>query len=347
MTKVVADNYPRSISQYVPNMEFAADVVEGKHFVSLGAPATADPNGILVGASATNSATAYTSADWANTFDGSSTHVGESVAGKLNAAYGRCLQATGTAGSDHVVTIIGRDYLGQAMRENMTLSGATVIFGNKAFAYVDNVNVAAGAASDTFDLGWTDRLGLPYKAEKMVTYTEDDVSFPVDVEEVQFEYDQTRYIGGTSIFTVSPIAGRITGVNTAVTTLTNGVGAVTVEIGGTAVAGLSVAVASAAAVGVLDSDTPAENDGATTAIAKYGAIEVISDGTPTAGSILGVITVDPLVFVAGPDTDPQTATTEDPRGTVLATTACDASITYEVGYLVDTSDLHGVEQFNG
>jgi hypothetical protein len=36
MTKVVGDNYPRSISQYVPNMEFAADVVDGVHIVNLG-----------------------------------------------------------------------------------------------------------------------------------------------------------------------------------------------------------------------------------------------------------------------------------------------------------------------
>ncbi len=109
MTKVVADNYPRSINQYTPLMEFAADVVDGVHIVSLGAPSTADVDGILNDASATNSAQSYTSADWATTFDGSSTHVGESIAGRLNALYGRGLTCVGTGGSDHVITVTGRN----------------------------------------------------------------------------------------------------------------------------------------------------------------------------------------------------------------------------------------------
>jgi hypothetical protein len=75
MTKVVGDNYPRSINQYVPNMEFAADVVQDSVIVSLGSPATLDADGIWDGVSATNSATAFTSADYKNTFDGSSTSV--------------------------------------------------------------------------------------------------------------------------------------------------------------------------------------------------------------------------------------------------------------------------------
>jgi hypothetical protein len=348
MSKVQADNYPRSISQYVPNMEFAADVVEGKHFISLGAPSTADPNGILVGASATDSATAFTSSDWATTFDGSSTHIGESVAGKVNAKYGRCLDATGTAGSNHVITVIGRDYLGQRMRENITLSGTLVIKGNKAFAYVDNVNVAAGAASDTFDLGWTNRLGLPYKAEKMITYTEDDVSFPVDPVEVALEVDAVRFAAGTDTVVPSPIAGQVTGVNSVVTTATTGASTATVVVVAVDVVGLSIVIAGSASVGDQDSDTATtDDDQATSRVDKFEALGISPDSTPSAGAANYVITVEPITFVAGPDTDPQTATTEDPRGTILVTTPCDASISYEVGYSVDTGDLHGVEQFNG
>ena len=59
MGKVTADYLPRSISQYVPNMEYASDVVNGKHIVTLGAPAAADADGIFDGVSATNSATSY------------------------------------------------------------------------------------------------------------------------------------------------------------------------------------------------------------------------------------------------------------------------------------------------
>jgi len=234
------------------------------------------------------------------------------------------------------------------MRENMTLSGTTTIFGNKAFRYVDNVNVAAGAASDTFDLGWYDRLGLPYKAEKIVSYTEDDVSFPVDPVEVLIEVDAVRFAAGTDVVTPSPIAGQITGVNSVVTTLNVGVSTSTVVVGSTDVTGLSLVIASSSAVATLDSDTATEDDdGGTNTIAKYGAIGISPDSTPSAGAANYLITVEPLTFVAGPDTATQTATTEDPRGTIRVTTACDASITYEVSYTVDTSDLHGVEHFNG
>ena len=71
------------------------------------------------------------------------------------------------------------------------------------------------------------------------------------------------------------------------------------------------------------------------------------DSTPSGGAANYFVTVEPLTFVPGPDTDPQTATTEDPRGTILVTTACDGSNAYEVRYNVDTADLHGVEQYNG
>ena len=101
MSRVTADNYPRSISQYVPNMEFAADVVGDAVIVNLGAPATLDADGIWDGVSATDSATSFTSADYKNTFDGSSTSL-TSTAGMIDATYGRTLSCTGSAGSNHV-----------------------------------------------------------------------------------------------------------------------------------------------------------------------------------------------------------------------------------------------------
>jgi len=66
MTKVAASFYPRQINQYVPQMGYAVDVAHGgPTYVNFGTPAVADPNGILVTASATDSAQTYTSADWA------------------------------------------------------------------------------------------------------------------------------------------------------------------------------------------------------------------------------------------------------------------------------------------
>jgi len=176
MSRVGQDYFPRNISQYVPLMEFAADVIQGQWFGSLGAPQALDLNGILVGASATTSVQTYTSADWATTFDGSATHLGESAAGSISGKYGRCLTMTGTAGADHVVTVTGKDYLGQLMSEAFTLSGTVAQVGVKAFKYVDTVSAAVGASGDTFDLGWNDKLGVPYSLQVVTRFLEDGVT---------------------------------------------------------------------------------------------------------------------------------------------------------------------------
>jgi len=347
MTKVVADNYPRSISQYVPNMEFAADVVGDQHIAYLGGPAALDADGIWDGVTADGSENTYTSSDYKSTFDGSSTSL-TSTAGKIDAAYGRCLTATGSAGSNHVCTIHGRDYLGAAMQEALTLSGTTVIFGNKAFKYVDKVVIAAGASGDTCDIGWFDRLGLPYKAEAVIGYTEDDVTLPHDIVQVPIEVDAVRYASGADVLIPSPVAGQITGVNSVVTSATTGVQTSTVVVAGTDVAGLSLVIATSAGVSVLDSDVATTDDDQTTSTcAKFGSIGISGDGTPSAGAANYMITVEPLAFVAGDDTATQTATTEDTRGTIRVTTACNGSISYEVRCKVDTTDLHGIEQYNG
>ena len=347
MSRVVADNYPRSISQYVPDMEFAADVVGDEHLAYLGSPAALDADGIWDGVTADASENTYTSSDYKSTFDGSSTSL-TSTAGMIDATYGRCLTATGSAGSNHVCTIHGRDYLGAAMQEALTLSGATVIFGNKAFKYVDKMVIAAGAGGDTCDIGWYDRLGLPYKAEKVMGYAEDDVSLPHDPVEVFVEVDAVRYASGADVVVASPVAGQITGVNSVVTTATSGAQTSTVVVGSTDVAGLSLVITTSASVADLDSDTATtDNDQTTSTVAKYGAIGISGDGTPSSGAANYTITVEPLCFVAGDDTATQTATTEDTRGTIRVPTACDGSVSYEVRCKVDTADLHGIEQYNG
>jgi hypothetical protein len=347
MGKVTADYLPRSISQYVPNMEYASDVVNGKHIVTLGAPAAADADGIFDGVSATNSATSYTSANYKTTFDGSSTSL-TTTAGMIDATYGRCLSCVGSSGADHVVTVSGRDYLGTAMKEQFTLSGTVVQLGNKAFKYVDSMAVATGAASDTMDLGWTNRLGLPYKAEKIVGYSEDDVSKPHEPVDVAVELDAVRYASGADVVVPSPVAGQVTGFRSVQTTVGNtAVNNNTVVVVATDVVGLAIQLADDQAVGTGVSDTATtDDDQATSRVDQYEAIGISSDGGGT-GAANFLITVEPITFVAGDDTATQTATTEDTRGTILCTAACNGSVSYEVYYQVNTSDLHGIEQYNG
>jgi hypothetical protein len=350
MSKVNADYFPRNIDQYVPNMEFAADVVGDEHLAYLGAPAALDADGIWDGVSATNSATSYTSADYKTTFDGSSTSL-TSTSGMIDAAYGRCLTATGSAGSDHVLTITGRDYLGQGMKESMTLSGTVVIHGNKSFKFVDSMSIASGAASDTVDIGWSNRLGLPYKAERITGYTEDDVVMPHEVvEHGPIVVGGTEYAAGTDVHSISPLAGQITGYQSILTTAAgtaDNINTVFVGSSATDVAGLTITHTNPTAVGIADSDTATtDDDQPTSRVDKFESVGISGDGGGS-GSAHYLVTIEPLCFVAGDDTATQTATTEDTRGTILLTTACNGSISYECRYKVDTADLHGIEQYNG
>jgi len=347
MTKVVADNYPRNISQYVPNMEFAADVIDGVHIVTLGSPAALDADGIWDGVTVDASANTYTSADFKSTFDGSSTSL-TSIAGKMDAAYGRCLTVVGSAGSNHVITVIGKDYLGQGMREQFTLSGTTIQYGLKAFKFIDKVTTAAGAAGDTMDVGWTDVLGLPYCAENITGWTEDNVEKGVRRDTIDSTY--ILHASDASLFTGAQAQGFIVGMSF-VSAIVNsgGAGALTLELGGTAVAGLGITVSASETVGDAYSDVAGTEDhGLTGKIALGGAVELVSDtgGTNGAGYI-GVHIDENVRFIDADRTATMTATTGDTRGTALPYTSCDGSVVYEVRYAVNTTDLHGIEQFNG
>jgi hypothetical protein len=59
--------------------------------------------------------------------------------------------------------VYGYDYLGQALKESFTLTGATPVVGKKMFA--DVVSASFGnTAGTTINVGYGNVLGLPYKA---------------------------------------------------------------------------------------------------------------------------------------------------------------------------------------
>jgi len=349
MTKVYQDNFPRSISQYVPNMEFAADVVDGRCLFNLGSPAALDADGIWDGIAAIATAATFTSSDYKNTFDGSSTSV-TTTSGKIDATYGRALTAVGTAGSNHVLTITGRDYLGQGMVEQLTLSGTTILYGTKAFKFVDTILVAAGAAGDTCDIGWSDVLGLPYATQELLGWTEDDVQLGI-ARDVNCGSTIWTTNSDASLFGLaSPVNGFFSG-QSYVATVANSssTSALTVEIGGTAIAGSSITVSASETIGDVTSDFSVTDDhGLTSKVAKGGALESVSStgGSSGAGNIMYLVDEN-VRFIDADRTATMTATTGDVRGTVLPYTSCDGSVTYEVYFSTWTNDLHGIEQFNG
>lgn len=162
MPRRVAQFYPQRVNQRVPNMAYTADVTNGDIIhAQFGAPAALSTNNLV----SLQSLAAAGSTPPAATYTGSEAQMGR---------YGRGVQIVASAAYAGVVTITGRDYLGQRMVETITANGATGVLGLKAFRYVDSVSwVTTGAV--TLDVGVSNRLGLPYKFEQNIAETKNNL----------------------------------------------------------------------------------------------------------------------------------------------------------------------------
>jgi hypothetical protein len=117
-------------------------------------------------------------------------------------------------------------------------------------------------------------------------------------------------------------------------------GALTVEIGGTAVTGLTNTIADAATAGTVVTDTPADPYNVTSLVAANGAIELVGDAAfATAGIVSQFVEVTPYGLI--PQTKTQTTTSYDPRGLFEPSTTPDGAIIFELLALVDVNDSDG------
>ncbi len=313
----------------------------GLYYLNLGSPVAADDDGILNDAVATDSAQSYDSGDFVTAFTGA-----------LDVP--RNLTATGTAGSNHVVTVTGTDAFGAVLKENITLSGTSKIAGKKAFATVTGVAVAAGAASDTFDLGWGDVIGLPVFLPS-TSHIYGEIVNGVNVMKPTKMYLQGHMLeaaadAGTSLELFSPVAGNITRVSTVARgDITTG-GNITVEVNTAAVDGLAVAIANGAAAGDYDTDTPTAGH-ATTAVAVGDRIEVIPASEFNASADIFVIVEIEVASASGTAiagvTSAATATTGDVRGTYDPADACDGEKAFALLLALPDPGNRGVPQYDG
>lgn len=144
------DNFHEGFNYYVPAMQAGGELGQRLRMrVSLGAPPNVDADGILDGAD--------------NETVGDLTTLNVLWTSAKMGPFGRNVTVVASGAATSVVIVIGRDYLGQPMRESLTLNGTTPVVGLKAFKYIDKVNIPVGTASTTIDLGWGTRFGLPYK----------------------------------------------------------------------------------------------------------------------------------------------------------------------------------------
>lgn len=150
-----ATHFLEGVNNFVPDMQYHSEVGNDgitKQYTKT-APVALSATGIL---SAQSIATATTTSTFVAGFD--STKMGP---------WGRAVSIVLSGAGTPAVTIRGRDYLGQPMREDLTGAGTTPVLGKKAFKYVDSVTWGAVAAT-TMNVGYLDVFGLPFCADALL-----------------------------------------------------------------------------------------------------------------------------------------------------------------------------------
>jgi len=157
------DNWASSINLYVPDAQFASEVgVNGVFRAEFGALVAADTDGVLV--------------DQSMEAAGNTSTMAATYARSKMGPWGRNLTMVAPASSTNTVTVTGRDYLGQPMKEAFTLNGTTPVAGKKAFAEVTNIAWTTDAEATAVDVGWGDVFGLPYRTEALLASIENDAT---------------------------------------------------------------------------------------------------------------------------------------------------------------------------
>lgn len=151
----MGDFFPRRINTHVPAMQYAADVrFGGVGTIVIPACAAAVANAIV------------------NDLAGSLATTAVNVTN--DAKFGRNVGVTASVatGANSTVIVRGTDYLGQPMVETITVTnanGTTQQVGKKAFKHVTSVEVGVATTGATFDIGWGNVLGLPYKSQRLIS----------------------------------------------------------------------------------------------------------------------------------------------------------------------------------
>lgn len=344
MVKRVANYFPSGISVYVPGAQYAADLdIAGINLFSLGTPAAESAN---------NVAAAF------NLQAAADTEVALSVT--LDGRYGRNLRVTpsGNPGNVNVFDVYGYDYLGQLMIERFTGTNgsAPIIYGQKCFKKIFKTKiVTASTNAVTGNIGTGSRLGLPYKGDVLVA-RENNVF--VDVFKRPFwlvgEAAAADAVTGYTKYFNAPAPGYVRTLRA----ISNGGGGgtdpvITVTLGGVAIVGLTVTTdTSVAAHDTTDTPTtPGYN--ANNRFVAGGLIAVVAAAAAGAFSHIVMLDIVPTQVLLADLTDPQTATTADPRGSYEPLMTLNGS-DITVGMLVDNSvntaergGLYGIAHFGG
>jgi hypothetical protein len=223
----------------------------------------------------------------------------------------------GVAGG--VYDVYGFDYLYQPVVERFThVNGSTaVIYGKKAFKYIDYVkNVTAASNATTVNLGSGWRLGLPYKGD-VAWAKENGVLVPVYKRDfsMQAQLSDADVTAGASMLFRAPCPGFVKtlyGLPSGSGSTTNAAG--TVEIATVAVTGLTVTADQDTQTIVSDVPTTLGYN-ANNRFRPGDLLEIVHAATTSGGAMGYELELTPTQFTPPVLTDPQTLVLGDPRGT--------------------------------
>lgn len=338
----------QGVRQYVPGMQYASNLLDGAPTpFSLGTPAASDDD--VIDASVDADATAGTEEVQSYTSD---------------SPYGRTLIVTpsgdpGAAGG--VMDVYGFDYLMQPMVERFTgANGSTaILYGKKAFYMVTKTKIVTAATNAiTYKLGTGYRLGLPYKGD--LAWAKEDGAFCPLFKRNTFVWRQIAgaAVGGgpSGAWVYAEFPGYVATLkgtaDMPVGSTTDPV--ITVELGGTAIVGLTVTIdTSAAATGSLVSDVPTTAGyRANNRFRPGDLIEIVAADADSSGAISVGMELVPTQFVPADLTDAATVSTGDPRGTYESLITMDAVKEIIVGLVGDPAvnssnngGLHGIQHY--
>lgn len=330
------------LNAYVPGMSYASDLIHGQPVaVSLGSPAALSDN--AVDASVVANAVAGT--------EEAQTYVSDSP-------YGRTLIVTPSAdpGAAGAFDVHGFDYLGQPMAERFTfVNGSTaILYGKKAFYNVSKTRIVTAATNAiTAKVGRGYRIGLPYKCD-LNWAKEDGVFVNLYKRDVIFDLDRAaaKAVAGGTDFIRSPFPGFVKSIYG---TPAGGGGVtdpvITVKLGGTAIVGLTITIDTSDVAGLTVNDAP--TTAGYTANNRFiagGVIEIVGGAATGAFADRIGLELTPTQFVHPVATDPQTLTTDDPRGTYESLMVMNGVKEIVVGMLGDNAvnaagngGLHGIK----
>jgi hypothetical protein len=140
-----------SANRAVKGVPFEGAEAQTVRVISLGAPITADVDGISAAQAIAGAGNAL--------INGALASGGVVV---LDVPRGIVVDSSDAGDTTQTITITGTDLYGQAMVETIAMNGTTAVNGVKAFKRVTQVAVDAALAGN-LTVGTTDVLGLPYR----------------------------------------------------------------------------------------------------------------------------------------------------------------------------------------